>query len=91
MKNSRKYRLLFQLQQPFLRPDLRGTEEMSTASTYFKAVNEMADMALLELTATPPVYYRPLLRGLERTRGGTCPLYVHPTSPILGKANQYIR
>ena len=48
---------------PFCSPIIRGTEEMSTASSYFRAVNVKADMALLELTETPPIYYRPLYAG----------------------------
>lgn len=63
----------FNFNSPFCDPILRGTEEMSTASTYFKAVNEMADMALLELTATPPVYYRPYYAGWNAQKVGPAP------------------
>lgn len=63
----------FNFNSPFCDPILRGTEEMSTASTYFKAVNEMADMALLELTATPPVYYRPYYAGWNAQEVGPAP------------------
>lgn len=58
---------------PFCDPILRGTEEMSTASSYFRAVNELSDMALLELLATPPPYYRPYYAGWNASEAGPSP------------------
>ncbi len=63
----------FNFNSPFCDPILRGTEEMSIASSYFKAVDERADMALLELTATPPVYYRPYYAGWNVREVGSAP------------------
>ena len=45
---------------------LRGTEELSVASSYYRAVNEMADMALLELAEMPPIYYQPYLISVKK-------------------------
>jgi hypothetical protein len=42
---------------------MRGTEEMSVASASYRAVNEKADMALLELLEAPPAYYQPYYAG----------------------------
>ena len=58
---------------PFCSPITRGTEEMTTASSYFRAVNEKSDMALLELTEVPPVYYQPYYAGWKIKGSGNAP------------------
>ena len=70
---------------PFCSPILRGTEEMSTASSHFRAVNEQADMALLELTETPPAYYRPYYAGWNaQVNAGEAPFLCpqHPSGSV---------
>ena len=53
----------YQFESPFCGTILRGTEELSTASAHYRAVDEEGDMALLELLETPPVYYQPYYAG----------------------------
>ncbi|MDL2265123.1 T9SS type A sorting domain-containing protein [Parabacteroides sp. OttesenSCG-928-G21] len=68
---------------PSIQP-LRGTEEMSMASSYFRAVNEEHDMALLELLETPPIYYRPYYAGWNAQDAGEYPYYNihHPAGSV---------
>lgn len=66
----------FNYESPICSNDpLRGTEEMSMASSYFRAVNEDHDMALLELLEVPPVYYRPYYAGWNAQDAGEYPYY----------------
>lgn len=58
---------------PFCSPIVRGTEEMTTASAHFRAANEYIDMALLELTETPPIHYQPYYAGWRRDGSGDAP------------------
>lgn len=58
---------------PFCKPILRGSEEMSTASAKFRAVDEFGDMALLELLEIPPVYYQPYYAGWNVKEEGASP------------------
>lgn len=58
---------------PLCDPILRGTEELSTASAYSRAVYEFTDMALLELLELPPVYYQPYLAGWNAGGKGSAP------------------
>ena len=53
----------YQYESPFCGTLMRGTEELSTASAHYRAVDEEGDMALLELLETPPVYYQPYYAG----------------------------
>lgn len=53
----------YHYESPFCGTILRGTEELSTASAHYRAVDEEGDMALLELLETPPVYYQPYYAG----------------------------
>lgn len=53
----------FNYQSPTCENIMRGTEEMSIASAVYRAVNERNDMALLELSETPPAHYRPYYAG----------------------------
>lgn len=53
----------YQFESPFCGMLMRGTEELSTASAHYCAVDEEGDMALLELLDTPPVYYQPYYAG----------------------------
>lgn len=53
----------FNYESPLCHTVIRGTEEMSVASAHAIAVNEKNDMALLELTEAPPVYYCPYYAG----------------------------
>lgn len=63
----------FNYDSPLCSTVMRGTEEMSVASAYCVAVNEKSDMALLELTETPPVYYRPYYAGWNAREWGAVP------------------
>ena len=60
----------YQYESPFCGTLLRGTEELSTASAHYRAVDEEGDMALLELLETPPVYYQPYYAGWNITEQG---------------------
>lgn len=55
----------YQYESPFCGSIRRGTEELTTASAHFRAVDERGDMALLELLETPPVYYQPFYAGWD--------------------------
>lgn len=61
----------FNYNSPSCESPMRGTEEMSMVSTYYRAVNENTDMALLELTETPPIYYRPYYAGWNASVSST--------------------
>lgn len=63
----------YNFDSPLCDPILRGAEEMSTASSYLRAIDEQADMALLELTATPPSYYMPYYAGWNIEGTGLAP------------------
>lgn len=74
----------FNYESPLCDPVMRGTEEMSMASTRFKATNEQTDMALLQLMETPPAYYQPYYAGWNAKDQGTAP-YVgihHPEGTV---------
>lgn len=60
----------YQFESPFCGTLMRGTEELSTASAHYRAVDEEGDMALLELLETPPVYYQPYYAGWNITEQG---------------------
>ncbi|MDH6357826.1 T9SS type A sorting domain-containing protein [Parabacteroides sp. PF5-9] len=63
----------FNYESPLCQSVLRGTEEMSVASSLFRAVNEQNDLALLELLETPPPYYRPYYSGWNASDNGKAP------------------
>ncbi len=63
----------FNYESPLCEVVMRGTEELSMASTRFRATNEKTDMALLELTETPPAYYRPYYAGWNAKDAGVAP------------------
>lgn len=63
----------FNYNSPFCDPITRGTEELSTASGYSRVVDEHADVALLELTETPPAYYQPYYLGWNAGETGSSP------------------
>lgn len=74
----------FNYESPLCDPVMRGTEEMSMASTLFRATNEETDMALLELMETPPVYYQPYYAGWNAKDQGIAP-YIgihHPNASV---------
>ena len=74
----------FNYESTLCEPVMRATEEMSMASTYFRATNESTDMALLELLETPPVYYRPYYAGWNAKDQGAAP-YInihHPNASV---------
>ena len=71
----------FNYNSPLCDTLLRGTEELSVASSYYRAVNEMADMALLELAEMPPIYYQPYLAGWRVDGAGSSP-YVCVQHPL---------
>ena len=70
----------FNYNSPSCESPMRGTEEMSMVSTYCRAINESTDMALLELTEIPPIYYRPYYAGWNATTSssGTYACIQHP-------------
>lgn len=63
----------FNYNSPSCESPMRGTEEMSMVSAYYRAVNENTDMALLELTEVPPIYYRPYYAGWNATDNPAAP------------------
>lgn len=63
----------FNYNSPLCKTVMRGTEEMSTASAHYRAVNEQTDMALLELQETPPCYYQPYYSGWNAQDAGEAP------------------
>jgi hypothetical protein len=64
----------FNYESPTCNVPRRGPEEMSTASSYLRAVNTDYDMALLELIETPPAHYRPYYSGWTiDNKGGKAP------------------
>lgn len=63
----------FNYETPTTSTDFLGTEEMSMASSHFRAANKSTDMALLELTEIPPVYYRPYYSGWNAQDAGNTP------------------
>jgi hypothetical protein len=75
----------FNYQSPVCGNVMRGTEEMSTASAGYRAVNEKNDMALLALLETPPVYYRPYYAGWSIEEKGDNTPYTgihHPLASV---------
>lgn len=76
--------VFFNYESPLCNPIMRGTEEMSMASTSFRATNENTDMALLELLETPPVYYQPYYAGWNAKDQGTAPYtgIHHPNASV---------
>lgn len=70
----------FNYNSPSCESPMRGTEEMSMVSAYCRAINESTDMALLELTEIPPIYYRPYYAGWNATTSssGTYACIQHP-------------
>lgn len=63
----------FNYNSPLCETRIRGTEEMSMASAYSRAINEKTDMALLELIETPPVFYQPYYAGWNAADAGKPP------------------
>lgn len=63
----------FNYNSPLCNTVLRGTEEMSVASTFCRAVNEHIDMVLLEMKETPPAYYQPYYAGWNVKDAGMPP------------------
>ncbi|WP_455629109.1 trypsin-like peptidase domain-containing protein [Parabacteroides chinchillae] len=58
----------FNYDSPTCNTILKGTEEMSVASAKSIAINEQTDLALLELSQRPPVYYQPYYAGWNATQ-----------------------
>ena len=58
----------FNYDSPTCESPMRGTEELSMASAYARAVYEDVDLALLELVDIPPIYYRPYYSGWNATQ-----------------------
>ena len=63
----------FNYESPTCPSTMRGTEEMSLASAYCRAIYERTDLALLEFQDMPPVYYRPFYAGWNATERHTAP------------------
>lgn len=58
----------FNYNSPMCESSIRGTEEMSMASTKYCAVYEDVDLALLKFLEIPPIYYRPYYSGWNATK-----------------------
>lgn len=63
----------FNYDSPTCNTLMRGTEEMSVASAKDIAINEQTDLALLELSQRPPVYYQPYYAGWNATQTSNPP------------------
>jgi len=63
----------FNYNSPLCSPVRKGTQNMTQASAHFRAVNEKTDMALLELEATPPIWYQPYYSGWNAVDKGKPP------------------
>lgn len=63
---------------------IRGTEELSMASTRIRAYNPNHDMALLELLEMPPPYYQPYYAGWNISEELTPPYFGihHPNGSV---------
>lgn len=72
----------FNYNSPTCSSPMRGTEEMSLASAYARAVNEDMDLALLELMEVPPVYYRPYYAGWSAEASSDDTSYVSIQHPM---------
>lgn len=75
---------IFNYESPECDPVVKGSDDMSMASTRFRATNEKTDMALLELPETPPADYRPYYAGWNAKDEGVAP-YVgihHPGGSV---------
>jgi len=74
----------FNYTSPICSPILRGTEEMSMASTKLRAINEYVDMALLELQEIPPVHYQPYYAGWNMADTPQAPYFGihHPRATV---------
>lgn len=70
----------FNYNSPMCASPIRGTEEMTMASLYSRAVYEDVDLALLEFMEMPPVQYRPYYAGWNATtdHGGQYACIQHP-------------
>ncbi|MDH6535426.1 T9SS C-terminal target domain-containing protein [Parabacteroides sp. 52] len=79
----------FHYNSPLCEPVLRGSEELSVASSTCVALNEKHDMALLALLETPPVYYQPYYAGWNLSEELTPPfLGIHHPRGYVKRVNQ---
>lgn len=63
----------FNYNSPQCSPVEPGRTDQTIASAHFRAVNELTDMALLELQDTPPADYRAYYAGWNAQDAGTAP------------------
>lgn len=63
----------FNYNSPQCSPVEPGRTDQAVASAHFRAVNELTDMALLELQDTPPADYRVYYAGWNAQDAGTAP------------------
>lgn len=63
----------FNYNSPQCSPVEPGRTDQTVASAHFRAVNELTDMALLELQDTPPADYRAYYAGWNAQDAGTAP------------------
>lgn len=63
----------FNYNSPQCSPVEPGRTDQTVASAHFRAVNELTDMALLELQDTPPADYRVYYAGWNAQDAGTAP------------------
>ncbi|MDR2621545.1 MAG: trypsin-like peptidase domain-containing protein [Dysgonamonadaceae bacterium] len=81
----------FNYNRPVCGSRLKGTEELTMAETYPRAILEKRDVALLELREKPPVYYNAYYAGWNMEENGNTGMYTnlhHPSAAIkkYGKA-----
>ncbi|MDR1609905.1 MAG: trypsin-like peptidase domain-containing protein, partial [Candidatus Symbiothrix sp.] len=82
----------FNYNRPVCGTRLKGTEELTMAEAYPRAIVEKRDVALLELREKPPVYYNAYYAGWNMEENGKTGMYTnlhHPSAAIkkYGKVN----
>jgi hypothetical protein len=81
----------FNYNRPVCGSQLKGTEEMTIAAAYPRAIVEKRDVALLELREKPPIYYNVYYAGWNMDESGRTGMHVnlhHPSGAVkkYGKA-----
>ncbi|MDR0614245.1 MAG: trypsin-like peptidase domain-containing protein [Dysgonamonadaceae bacterium] len=75
----------FNYNRPVCGTQLKGTEEMTVAETYPRAILEKRDVALLELREKPPVYYNIYHAGWNMAESGRTGMHAnlhHPAAAV---------
>ena len=75
----------FNYNRPVCGTQLKGTEEMTMAETYPRAILERRDVALLELREKPPVHYNAYYAGWNMDESGRMGIHAnlhHPSAVV---------